>query len=399
MSGQPAKITIDERFRQVAADVQKGRLPISVAAQAFNVNERTIRNTIDRMKATDMQVATYAKFDTFEKLPGMKDFEAWLVSRMKTPSGKTKAARGIFLAVKTCWEDCFDRKNLTLLTDQDMVKFVNWADALPGSQDKRRSYFQAMRYLLRFGIPSGKFEWLSKYLTIKGRKGDPRMPPELKTKEVFVTVMPRLYDALSQMEKNNEKVPKSNLYVADVCDTQHLVLRLKSVLQARTGLRAEQREVWGTVINNPSNTGSSLLLSQEGKVLHWTVKCKGRETWEIPREAFETDPQLCDQVETYIRKHQLKTGDFLICNLEAKDSRKILKRQAELAGLSHFILHDMRKVSATTCALAGMTLEQIANFGVGWKDTATLMKHYISIKGLNMPEAYAKLRAYKQGTL
>jgi hypothetical protein len=407
-AGRPSLINLQdpntaERFRKIAQDVKAGKLPIQIAADQFGVSTKSIRRAIDNMRTKDEMVQTYAKLDKWEQLyridrsgaaVPISVFEEWAVSRGRTFQSKS-SQRFAINCLKRVWEECWGRKNLTLLTEEDMIHFVSWVDNLttseatgskPMTPDGKRSYVNAVRLLMRFGF--GDPSWLNRFLSTKGRKSDPRMPPELKTIEVFRTVMPKLYNALDQL------LHKQTITLEEY-ETQRLVLRLKSTLQARTGSRknGEQREVWGTMINNPSNAGSSLLLSPEGKVSLWTVKCKGRETWEIPRAMFECQPNLCEEVEDYVKLRGLKTGDYLI-QMEIKRSLDILKLQAQIAGFSALELHDLRKVSATTLADAGWRIEEIANYGVGWISWETLAKHYVAIKGLHMGEAYAKLRQY-----
>lgn len=221
------------------------------------------------------------------------------------------------------------------------------------------------------------------------------MPPELKSEETFRTVMPRLYSSLDGMYAQGKLVQGKALTTYEY-DAQHLTIHAKSTLQVRTGDHGEQREWWGTVINNPSSAGSSLLVSQDGRLIHWTVKCKGRETWEIDREAFAACPGLIEEFERFIKNYQLKTGDYLIneSDFPKERSRAILKEQAKLSELTHYVLHDFRKISATRLILADVRVEDAINFGVGWKDSATFLKHYVAIRAPNMKRAYAQLNAY-----
>jgi hypothetical protein len=396
-SGRTALIQLDnpeisERFSKVAEDVRDGKLPIALAAQEFGVSVKTIRRTIATLKKRDTAAKTYAPVTEWNQLPKIHQFAAWAISRANTPKSK-KNEEARVEGCKRIWSDCLNKKNLALLTEEDMITFVNWKNNLSAKQGTKLWYIGCMRLLIRYGF--GDPSWLERFLGTKGQKGEPRMPPELKNAETFVTVMPRLYHALDKLR--NDGTINEYEY-----DAQHLTEHAKSTLQVRTGDHNEQREWWGTVINNPNAAGSSLLVHWnfgDTRVLHWTVKCKGRETWEVPREAFEACPGLVEEFETFIAKYQLKTGDYLIDQqrLNIDRSLDILKFQSKIAELSNYILHDFRKVSATSLALADVRVEDAINFGVGWLDPATYIKHYLAIKRPNMARAYAQVRAFYEG--
>jgi hypothetical protein len=409
LSGRPSSINLSdpakaERFRKLVKDWKAGITTIDVIADEFNTSTKTIRRVADNLADMDRASQTYRDVDKWEHLPRISEFEAWVRSRGNTPRTKHDAEY-IIQMCRRIWEGPFLKKNLSLLTEGDVVNFLNWKDSLLNGKGKpiaaatKFQYILAMRLFMRFGY--GEVNWLDRYLGTKGKKGDPRMPPEFKVESVFRTVMPRLYKSLTTMLANSEV----NHYEYEA---QHLVIHSKSTIQIRTGDHDEQRELWGIVINNPNNSGSNLLLDNEGKVQHLTAKCKGQETWEIPREAFDAsvgldrvtgiygvEPQLTQELEQFIHNFQLKTGDYLIdpARLSMARSNEILDRMAELARLSDLNLHDMRKVSATSLILADVRIEDAINYGVGWKDAATFIKHYLAIKGTSQKRAYSQLLA------
>jgi hypothetical protein len=398
-AGRKASINLQnpseaDRFRKMADDVEAGRLPITVMAEEFGVSTKTIRRNMDALEDQEKAALTYREVDSWEHLPNIAKFEAWAKSRGKTPKSR-KGMEDAISCAKVIWEKVFKKKNLSLLTEDDMIAFINWKNEQTFSKSRKFGYILALRLLIRFGY--GDHNWLERHLGTKGEKGDPRMPPELKSEETFRTVMPRLWRSLDDLHIRQTPIGKERKPMTHYeYEAQHLTLHAKSTLQVRTGDHEEQREWWGTVINNPSSAGSSLLVSEQGKVLHWTVKCKGRETWEIDREAFECVPGLVEEFEKFIHDYQLKTGDYLIdqSRLSLARSREILKQQAKLSELSHYVLHDMRKISATRLILADVRVEDAINFGVGWLDSATFLKHYVAIKAPNMKRAYAQLKAY-----
>ena len=59
-----------------------------------------------------------------------------------------------------------------------------------------------------------------------------------------------------------------------------------------------------------------------------------------------------------------------------------------------FVERSFYELNPDTEFLPNWHIEEIANFGVGWKDWGTLAKYFIAIHGLNMEEACAKLRQY-----
>lgn len=387
---------VAERFRKLTDDVEARRLPISVAARELGFSEKQLRRHMAQQKDRDQAAQTYREVDKWEHLPKIQDFENWVNSRGVTPSAKDNN-HALLSYCRRIWAEAWNKKNLQLLNKEDMVAFITWKNLLPMTTGAKFTVIKAARLFLRFGY--GDYSWLETYLDTKGKKGDPRMPPELKVESMFRTIMPKIYMAGRQLLAKGEL----NHYEYEA---HHLAIRLKSLIQIRTGDHEEQRELWGIVINNPSNSGSSLLVDDDGRVQHLTAKCKGQETWEIPREAFqatvgldrvqginETEPPLLVQLETFIHNWRLKTGDYLFDEerLSSARSNKILEKQSALAGLSDLNLHDMRKVSATSLALAEVRVEDAINFGVGWKDSATYLKYYMAIKGANMKRCYAQL--------
>jgi hypothetical protein len=385
MSGRPQSIVIDDRFRQMIRDYQKGILPIEVIADTYKdsrgkpLSTKTIRRTIERMDSADHDQKTYAPITDFGKTPGIHDFEVWL----QTQTQKVTADRMIS-NIERIWEEVLQKKNLALLTERDMGEIALWIHNLSTSQTNKFSYMMAIRYLLRYGY--GQHGWLTRYLGTKKLKGPPRMPPELKTKETFVQVMPRLYHALDKLQ-NDGKI------TTGIYRTTHMVEQIKSCLQARTGDFNAQREVWGTIINNPQNGKSSLILDDQGKIRHWSVFAKKGEMWEIPRRVFEIFPGLCEEIEGFIHDYDIKRG-YPLVTADVDEIRRVILRQSQIAELSPYHLHDLRKVSATRCMMAGMRIEETANFGVGWLDIPTLVKYYIAIKGLNMEGAYQTLASF-----
>ena len=116
-----------DRFRKMADDVSKGRLPIGVMADEFDVSTKTIRRNIDALKNEDQASATYRSVDSWKHLPRIDKFEAWVHSRGNTP--KSKAMNfDLLMVCERIWSEAWNKKNLSLLTEDDMVAFENWKD-------------------------------------------------------------------------------------------------------------------------------------------------------------------------------------------------------------------------------------------------------------------------------
>ncbi len=396
MSGRQSLIQLSdakiaEQFRKLAQDVKAGRLPIQVATEAVSatigkpLSVKSFRRAIKALEQQDRAAQTYAQIDTWKRLPGIGEFAAWLQNQRGGSPTKDHKVTEILTILEKLWLEVLEKKNLSLLSEQDMGNIMTWINGREVSIATKYGYVMCVRYLISYGY--GNHAWLKRYLGTKRFKAPARIPPELKSKETFHTVMPRLFQAL-------DKLVSDGKVLIGKAKTVHLVEHLKSTTGARTGHREEQREVWGTIINNARNDRTSLLLDQNGRVLHWTLFAKGSEVWEIPREAFETYPGLLEELEEYIRERGLKTGDYLVNDLSVPEARKILTEQCKLAGLSHYTLHDLRKIAATRSIQAGVPLEVTAEMGVGWKDIPTLVKYYVTIKGATAEQGYAMVKAY-----
>ena len=240
-----------EKFRKMILDVKANRLPIGVMANEFGVSTKTIRRNIEAIKDQDQAAQTYRQVDRWEQVPGAIEWENKMKARMKASSCDPMIA-----SIKRIWADpeLWNKKLLSLLTADDMARAVAWAK-------KRADSFQQMkclRSLVRLGF--GDHSWLTDFMGTKGTKGPPRFPPELKTRETFLTVVPRLNAAKKQMLDSGE----ISMYEYQ---TSIIVDFFKLKHGARTGEAKEERAVWGTRINAGK---SSLIVDPDGKVRHWT---------------------------------------------------------------------------------------------------------------------------------
>jgi hypothetical protein len=383
------------RFDKMMDDVEARRTPLKVAAEALHVHPRTLERAIEKRKKERASAVTYDRVDKWTDMPTAVEFEAWVTAKFnKTPSIQHSGRESV-RKVQMIWADVWKKKNIALLTEADITAALTWIRNLSASKNYKRTWLMALRSLIRSGV--GQHKWLAKVLDTRGSKGAARIPPELKSKETFVTVMPRLFTALLGMTARGE-------VSQDEFDEMELIVTCKNTVGIRTGHRKEQRELWGTVINNPkTDSATSLLVDLTGggtdvyraRVLNWTVFAKKSETWELSRDALETYSSLglIEKLENFITRRHLKNGDYLI-SMDVARARAILKRMCQVAELSHYTLHDLRKIAATRAILAGVHLETVAEMGVGWKDVATLKEYYVTIKGIHADEGYAAVKAY-----
>lgn len=363
-----------ERFDRLAEDVEKGRIPVKVAADALGISTKSLERAIEKRKQTQKAAITYAKFDKFQQLPGIQKWIGWMKSRYKNDE-----ALHYISTAERFWIEVLQKKSFDLLTEEDIVNGATWAkQQTNGSRNKT---MLVIRALIRGQY--GKHEWLVRHLSTKGLKTKAAIPPELISPETFREVLPRLFHGL-------DKLVNDGSATAEEIETMRMVIMLKASLGPRTGNPKEEREVWGCKVNSGK---SNLQIDQNGKIVSWTFFAKGGFTWgPIPERMI--DPTLKARVEEYVRKHDIKAGDFLVQNMTDDRARILLKAGCKIAGLSKFRLHDFRKMFATAGILGGVPMEVMADLGVGWKDLDTLKEFYVTIKSLNAAAEYDKISGF-----
>lgn len=365
-----------ERFDRTMEDVEKGRTPVQVAAQAFSLSPKQFQRTMERRKQQRRAAVTYAKFDKFEQMPGIQKWVEWLQSRYKTAEVVRYAS-----VAERFWKEVVNQKSFDLLTEQDIINGATWAKSQKNGS--RNAAMLVVRSIIRGAY--GRHEWLSRHLSTKGLKTKAAIPPELISPDTFRQVLPRLFHGLDKLANVGEAT-------AEEIEQLKTVIMLKSALGPRTGDQKEEREVFGCKVNAGK---TNLQIDQEGKVVSWTFFAKGGFTWG-PIPARMIDPTLKARIEEHVRKYRVQTGEFLFKGINAVRGMTLLKRGCKTAGLSPFRLHDFRKMYATAGILGGVPLEVMADLGVGWKDLDTLKDFYLTIKSLNAAAEYDKISGFLQ---
>jgi len=152
-----------------------------------------------------------------------------------------------------------------------------------------------------------------------------------------------------------------------------LVVWSKTLTGIRTGDREEERELWGTRINQGH---TQIAVNSEGHFQSWTVSAKKKERWH-----FSLIPsKLKELLESHIDKYDLKSGDFLIQELDSHIANVWLKEACKQLQITPLNLHDLRKAYLTGLRLSGIPLEAAIDLMVGWKKIDTAKNHYLMLK-------------------
>jgi hypothetical protein len=275
----------------------------------------------------------------------------------------------------------WNRKDLHLLTKEDMMKAANWVRVQ--SKGRQFAHMMALRYLVRGPGGFGNKDWLTDFMRTKKLKVEARLPPEFLTEESFVKVQPAITRGMQQL-LNEGKIS------LDEWETESMLLHLKRRLGPRTGNKKTEKEVWGTKINAGL---TNLILDGNGKVLVYDVWAKKDERWKIPANLWPTE--LKEEVERYVAKRGLKNGDFLIQKMTEDRANAILKMACAAGGIQTPLeLHDMRKWFATSGVLAEVPMQDLADFGVGWKNLQTMKEFYVMIKGVKSEKTLATIQTF-----
>lgn len=364
--GDPGYI---EAFHQTIEDVVKGKTPLKVAAEGFGMSEKTFQREMANYKTAKLKEVTYAKSDVFEQNPGVADWIVWVKSRFGT------AAQSYINKAKLIWEEVWEKKPLSLLSEADIVKGKLWVQKQ--SQGSQLMAMLSLRALIRGGY--GQHGWLSKHLTTRGYKFKASFPPEMTTEAQWRTILPRLYHALDKMFNDGTITPEEYT-------TFRLLLQIKVRIGARTGNATREMETWGIRLNAGK---TNVRVEPDGSISSWTFYAKGKQTW----GPFSADisPSLKRETEQYISDKQLKNGDYLITGLDQQRAGEILRAACKIAELTPLRLHDFRRMSGTGRVLAGIPMEVACDMGVGWKDIKTMKEYYMTIKGINAAAEYQKM--------
>jgi hypothetical protein len=347
----------------------------NLAVQGLTNTQISKRLSRSKGKISVRTVATYralmqpdykAQFDDFERLPQVPEFKNWIASRFENEKGGNQT----YNHVKHIWEQCW-RKPLESLTEQDIIKAISWIkETYPSGQ------FQpilAIRALIRFGI--GDPSWLTKHLSTKGKKAEPRTVALLQQAVFYDEIFPRM---LQEAAKAAWLTPRQR-------DELVLALALKVSSGIRSGDRKKERELWGTQLFG----GKTNLQYRNGKIIDWIVFAKKKEIWHI---RF-LPPPILKLLGDFIAKYSIKPGLFLIQELEQGKALKSVKQICKNLEIEPLTLHDFRKAYLTGLCLAGIPLETAVDLNVGWKDINTARKHYLQIKAMNADTEFGKFSA------
>jgi len=365
--------TFLERFDKLCETIDNDRKIAEIIALDKNkfprgLHWRTIsraRAKRDKMRFNELSLAPVP--GGFFEQKEAQNWWKWVLTQVKP-----ETAAYIRSYVIEIWENVWKKRRLiTISQDQDII------DALAYIKEKKAkgtwySAIIALRYLIRFGF--GRPEWRDKYLRTKGVQSGPRLVTELMSADFYKVHLPNILKTARTYEKVLQRRSRGNAILTPrIKDEFELVIWSKILTGIRTGKREEERELWGTRINQ-GNT--QIAIDSEGHFQSWTVSAKKRERWH-----FSLIPsKLKELLETHITKYRPKSGDFLIQDLMPYVANAILKQACRELGITPLNLHDLRKAYLTGLRLCGIPLEAAIDLMVGWKKIDTAKTHYLMMK-------------------
>jgi len=329
------------------------------------IHPRTIaRARVKRQKIVFNELSLAPTNEFFEQKEA-QDWWAWLRTQVKPET--TCQIKGYVVEI---WEKAWKKKRLLAIhEDQDIVNAIAYIK----ENKPQGSWFNAtvaLRYLVRFGF--GRPEWRDKYLRTKGLHNGPRLVTELMTGDFYKNYLPRILDTAESYEKIRHD-DWNALITPRMKDEFKNTVWAKILTGIRTGDRREERELWGTRINQGK---THISVDSEGHVKSWTISAKKGERWH-----FDLMPdRIKSLLEAHIAKYDLKSGDFLIKELTPEIANALLKQACRELRITPLNLHDLRKAYLTGLRLCGIPLEAAIDLMVGWKKMDTAKTHYLMMK-------------------
>jgi len=193
-----------------------------------------------------------------------------------------------------------------------------------------------------------------------GLKSEPRT--------LGIMLLPNFPDLFRQIVETCKQIAKTERERDEI----NLILTVKSQTGMRTGKRRFEQALWGTKIAEGRSS-----LEVVGDDFAWQVYEKKEEIWNI---SWKTR-KLTETVVDFVRKYQLKKGDWLVSMHEDR-ANDILHEACDQLNVSRLNLHDCRKIYVSFLVRSGIPLEKAIRLNVGWKDIGTANKHYLVFEAL-----------------
>ena len=344
--------------RQLGYQLLKAGYKTGYIRRVLQCSARTVRLMRQELKAKG-DLEPVLKTEDLDKLALTFDDEcvrAVGISFYEWLKSKNKGYKAIFSFCKRTWLEIWAKPSLVLVRDRDQkigdqiaMKFLE----VFGEDSKRiRRRKKAIRYLFRY---LGRRDLCDRYLTMTMS----RDPEEIRE-------IPEL--TLLEFPQRLEQAIK--LVDSELGQEASTALRFKIATQMRTG--AEERELMGITAGDAN--GSWLVMTSPDQY-RGQIIAKRREKWVLewlPKE-------VRDQLWTIYQERE--RGDKLF-KFDINELRSTFKNACEKAGLPPLHLHDLRKVSITWFWVMGIDLAIACELNVGWKNTDTAKKYYLTMNEL-----------------
>src|SRR5258708_1614100 len=105
----------EARFRFMWERVKAGKASLSDMAKAFNKNERTIKRNAEYLASQDYKANTFAPVEQWADVPEL----AVLRQRVAIGNKDAKGLNERMSSLRRLWETTWNKKPLSLLTEQD----------------------------------------------------------------------------------------------------------------------------------------------------------------------------------------------------------------------------------------------------------------------------------------
>jgi len=369
----PKKLSDDQAFQiyysQFEAPEKKSTYEL--AKEFPNVNQSTIQRTAERLnKQFQADATTFTAYQDWKK----QIVEAPYLFKIEARPDGSSAFTSPYPWVTDYMEGRYGRSRNPAQTVGNIRATMNRAQAIwlkLGKRNPNSWTRQDLNNILMQTTPGSKFSTslamravspplMSVHGMTTGLKGEPR--------KVAILMLPDF----PQMFKQIVAIAKEKADDERTRDEIELILLTKAQTGIRTGVRRWESEIWGTRI-----AAGRSPIQFIGNDFTWHVYAKRGEEWDI---GFKTD-QLRTMLAGFVRKYDLKTGDWLLSIGDTKANR-LLREACQQLNLTPLHLHDCRKIYVSFLVRAHIPLETAIGLNVGWKDMNTAFKHYLQFKPL-----------------
>lgn len=293
---------------------------------------------------------------TKDAVTGAYEFDSpysWIVDYMKRRFARAKNKEKTIRTIKShlwnaeaIWKK-LGKKNPANWTEDDLNTIL--------AQTPEGSKFSVA---INMRMVSPKLKQIDDLTT--GLKAEPRV--------IGIMLLPKFPELFKQIVETCKQIAKDEREKDEI----ELIIIVKSQTGIRTGERKFEMGLWGTRIAEGKSS-----LEVVGEDFAWQVYEKRDEIWNINWKTKKLTQTIVD----FVRKYQLKKGDWLV-SIHEDRANDILHEACDKLNVTRLNLHDCRKIWVSFLVRSGVSLEKAIRLNVGWKDIGTANKHYLVFEAL-----------------